>query len=276
MRWTACVRPAAATPRRYDRAVNVARSPHPPGSTRAVALALALALALGASPARAQSAEDGWAPPPTESRPTSGEASFLSGRTLGIGQTLVAAALGWPGFWAQVELALDSTVNLGVRVMVTYGSPVMSLATGAGGELMVPLRVHVFGEGDVDLAVRVAPQVALGEGRLFGEIEGIRANELGVSTRLELGLRLGWRVAERVTLLAGIDAAPGLSWTDGEQPRAIGLFTGSIGIEALMSLETMLFAELTAGAGVAQGRTGVPYYPQQEILRLSLGLAYVL
>lgn len=254
--------------------MTVARLPLLPRSTLPVALALALAL--GASPAGAQSAEDGWAPPPTDSRPTSGEASFLSGRTLGVGHTMIAAALGWPGFWAHVELALDSTVNVGVRAMVTYGSPVMGLVTGGGGELMVPLRVHVLGEGEIDVALRVTPQVAFGEGRLFGEIEGIRANELGVSSRLELGARVGWRVAERVTLFAGADVGPGLSWTDGEQPRPIGLFTGTIGIEALMSLETMLFGELTAGAGVVEGRVGVPYYPQQEVVRLSLGLAYVL
>ena len=244
--------------------------------TRSLSIALVLAASFVACPVRAQTAEDGWAPPPTESRPTSGEASFLSGRTLGGGQTLIAAALGWPGFWAHVEIAPESTINIGVRAMVTYGSPVMGLVPGAGGELMVPVRVHLFGEGEIDLALRITPQVAFGEGRLFGEGEGIRANSLGVASRLDVGARIGWRVAERVTLLAGIDAGPGFSWTDGEQPSVIGVFTGTIGIEALMSLETMLFAELTAGAGVAQGRTGVPYYPQQEVLRLSLGLAYVL
>lgn len=246
-----------------------------PRASLALLIAL-VAATLGASPARAQTAEDGWAPPTPESRPTSGEASFLSGRTLGGGQTLIAAALGWPGLWAHVELAPDSRINVGVRAMVTYGSPVMGLVTGAGGELAVPVRVHLFGEGEVDLALRIAPVAAIGEGRLFGEGEGIRANDFGFATRLDAGLRIGWRVAERVTLLGGFDAGGGVSWTDGEDPRAIGIFTGTIGIEALMSLETMLFAELQAGGGVAQGRTGVPYYPQQEVLRLSLGLAYVL
>src|SRR5687768_6384965 len=98
--------------------------------------------------ARAQSAEDGWAAPETATRPTSGEASFLSGRTLGVGQALMAASLGWPGFWAQLELAPDSGINVGVRGAVVYGSPVMGLVAGAGGELSVPIRVHVFGEGD--------------------------------------------------------------------------------------------------------------------------------
>ncbi len=241
-------------------------------------LVLTLIAGLSASRARAQTAEDGWAPPTPASRPTSGEASFLSGRTLGTGQTMMAAALGWPGFWAQLELAPDSSLNVGVRASVVYGSPVMGLIAGAGGELSVPIRVHVLGEGDLDLALRIAPQIAMGEGRLFGGADGTSlANQLGVSSRLELGALLGWRVVERFTLFFGLSAAPGLTWLDGERVRAIGVFTGTIGLEALMSLETMLFAEVQGGAGVVDG-TGLlfAFYPQQEILRISLGIAYVL
>lgn len=252
-----------------------------PSRMRSLALGSLFALLLAAhvppSTARAQSAEDGWAPPETATRPTSGEASFLSGRTLGVGQALMAAALGWPGFWAQVELAPDSGLNVGVRAAVVYGSPVMGLVAGAGGELSVPIRVHVFGEGDVDIALRVTPEVSFGEGRLFGGGETSLANEIGVSSRLELGALLGWRLVERFTLFVGLGAAPGISWLDGDEVRAIGLFTGSIGVEALMSLETMLFGEIQGGVGVAD-TSGVVFalYPQQEILRVSLGIAYVL
>lgn len=247
----------------------------------ALAGALLTSLALSSTlPAtvRAQSEADGWAPPTPPSRPTSGEASFLSGRTLGTGQTLIAAALGWPGFWAEVELAPDSAFNLGLRAAVVYGSPVMGLVAGAGGELVVPIRLHVFGEGDVDVAVRIAPEASFGEGRLFGaQSSSIYANALGVSSRLELGARIAWRAVERFTMYFGADAGPGFSWLDGERVRPIGVFTGTFGIEALMSLETMLFGEITAGAGVVEsGGIAVAFYPQQEILRISLGLAYVL
>lgn len=247
----------------------------------ALALVLFTALAPAAvtpSRAHAQTAEDGWAPPTTSPRPTSGEASFLSGRTLGTGQVLMAAALGWPGFWAHVEVAPDSVINIGVRAAVVYGSPVMGLVAGAGGELTVPIRVHVFGEGDLDLSLRIAPELSMGEGRLFGGADGTSlANELGFSSRIELGALLGWRIVERFTMFFGASAAPGLSWLDGQQVRAIGVFHGTIGVEALMSLETMLFAEVQAGAGVVDG-SGIAFafYPQQEILRVSLGLAYVL
>jgi hypothetical protein len=246
----------------------------------APALALGLVLAsLVARPERAcaQSAEDGWAPPAAGSRPTSGEASFLSGRTLGTGQTLIAAGLGWPGLWAHLELAPDSSFNVGLRAGVSYGSPVMGLVAGAGGEVLAPMRLHLFGEGELDVALRITPQLAVGEGRLFGEAEGIRANALGISSRLDVGARVGWRAAERFTLFFGADAGAGFSWTDGERARPIGVFTGTIGVEALMSLETMLFAEVTGGAGIADGGgRAVAYYPQAEVFRLSLGLAYVL
>lgn len=242
-----------------------------------LALSLAIATTL-AAPARAQTAEDGWAPPTEAPRPTSGEASFLSGRTLGTGEVMIAAALGWPGLWAHVEISPSSIVNVGVRAGVVYGSPVMGLIAGAGGELTVPVRIHLYGEGDLDVSLRLAPELSIGEGRLFGEsLSDIRASDLGMSSRLEVGARIAWRVAERVTLFAGADVAPGISWVDTENVHPIGVFTGTLGIEALMSRDTMLFAEATGGAGVADGGARlIGYYPQQEILRLSLGLGYLL
>jgi hypothetical protein len=209
--------------------------------------------------------------------PAPEEASLLSGRTLDAGETMMGAALGWPGFWAQVELAPSSDVNIGVRGAVVYGSPVMSLASGAGGELTIPIRIHVFEEAHLDISLRVAPVAAFGEGRLFGAGNTAFANRLGISSRVEFGVLLGYRAAERFTIFFGAHGAPGLSYLEDKDARAIGVFYGAIGVEALMSLETMLFAELEGGIGVADG-SGLTFafYPQREILRLSLGMAYVL
>lgn len=239
---------------------------------------MAIAIGSVSVSARAQTAEDGWAPPTEVSRPTSGTASFLSGRTLGTGEVLMAAALGWPGLWAHVELAPSSTVNVGVRGSVLYGSPVMGLIAGAGGELIVPVRVHLLGEGDLDVGLRIAPQIAAGEGRLFGEsASDIRAADLGLSSRLDVGARLAWHASEQVTLYVGADVGAGVSWVETERAHAIGVLTGTLGIEAMMSSDTMLFAEAVGGGGIADGgdRT-VAYYPQQEVFRLSLGLGYLL
>lgn len=239
--------------------------------------------ALGSSAAaRAQEASeagtgaDPYAPPDV-ARPTSGEASFLSGRTLGSGDTLLAAWVGWPGFFVHAELAPDSLVNVGIRLGVTYGSPVMGLVPGAGGEAAAVIRIHVFGEGDVDLSVRLEPSLQLGEGVLFGEA-GALGDDLGYSSRLDVGVVLGWRVVEHVTLYAGAGAAAGFSEVPSARNgiAAIGIFRGTLGIEALMSRDTMLFADVQAGGGVAPDRVGFAYYPDRAMLRVALGLAYLL
>lgn len=240
------------------------------------ALASALFVLMNAAHAHAQpvSVET---PPSSMDPPSSNEASLLSGRTLDSGTTMIGAALGWPGFWAQVELAPSDTVSVGVRGAVVYGSPVMSLAAGAGGELSIPVRVHVAREGVLDISVRIAPAAALGEGRLFGAGKTGFGNRLGVSARLEVGVLVGIRPAERFTIFFGVHGAPGLSYLESERVRAIGAFYGALGVEALMSLETMLFAELQGGIGIAD-ESGLIFalYPEREILRLSLGMAYVL
>lgn len=243
-------------------------------------LSLVALMLLGAPRARAQDAsdEDLYAPP-TGSRPTSGEASLLSGRTLGVGEVMLGAALGWPGLWAHLELAPSSDLNIGVRGGVVYGSPVMGLITGAGGELSVPIRIHVFGEGDIDVAVRVAPVLALGEGRLFGESQaGIFAADLGIASHLDVGARMAFRAVEHFTIFFGLDVGAGFSVIpDQGRPRPLGLFTAAFGVEALMTRDTMLFGEIQGGVGVSEpGTGGVAVYPQQEILRVALGLAYLL
>ncbi len=208
---------------------------------------------------------------------TEKEASLLSGRTLEPGEAMMGAALGWPGFWAQLELAPSPHVNVGVRGAVVYGSPIMSLASGAGGEFTIPIRIHVFGETGFDVSLRLAPMVAFGEGRLFGADDSALANRLGVSSRLELGMLFGYRAAERFTFFFGVHGAPGFSFLEGGDTRAIGVFYGAIGVEALMSPKTMLFAELQGGIGIADD-AGLTFalYAQRELLRLSLGIAYVL
>jgi hypothetical protein len=227
--------------------------------------------------ARAQTAADGWAPPPVASRPTSGAASILSGRTLGTGETVIAASLGWPGLWAQVELAPDSNFNIGIRAGVLYGSPVMGLVAGAGGEVQVPFRIHLWGQDDVDLALRIVPEIALGEGRLFGEDQSpVLRSRLGISTRLDAGIVFGFRYVD-VTFVAGASGGAGISWTENSIVRAIGVVYAILGIEALMSRETMLFADIHVGGGFGDGSgRAVAYYPQQEILRIALGIAYLL
>ena len=83
------------------------------------ALVLALLILVAPTSAAAQDtaavdASDAYAPPSGD-RPSSGDASLLSGRTLGVGNTMIAVMAGWPGAYAQLELAPTSLFNIGIR-----------------------------------------------------------------------------------------------------------------------------------------------------------------
>ena len=171
-------------------------------------------VSLRAAPAMAQ--DDALDDIPIASqRPTSGEASLLSGRTLGVGEVMVAAAAGWPWIWAQVELALTSSFNLGIRPALIYGSPFMALEPGVGGELAVPMRIHLYGEGDLDLAAFITPAFAIGEAAATaGEGGTVLAGDLGIGSRLELGARLGFRAMEGLTLLVGAGGHVGFVYAE--------------------------------------------------------------
>lgn len=259
---------------------------------RASWLTLALALVLLGAPlaARAEVVVD----PPTEDTPrtyaddsdeplarvagpTSGAASILSGRTLGAGRTAVAAGAGWPGAWAELALAPTSEVNVHVRAALLYGAPIMGLIEGLGGELAIPVRVHVLGDGQIDLSVRVTPRLSIGEGRLFGEREGLGGSLSGGFVVDAHGV-LGFAIDPNVTLIAGLGGGAGGSLVD---RSSVGLawvarVAGEIGVEALLARDFMLFAHVEAGYGFAPDRAGLAFYPQREVLNVSLGAAYVL
>ena len=237
-------------------------------------------MSLRAAPAMAQ--DDALDDIPIASqRPTSGEASLLSGRTLGVGEVMVAAAAGWPWIWAQVELALTSSFNLGIRPALIYGSPFMALEPGVGGELAVPMRIHLYGEGDLDLAAFITPAFAIGEAAATaGEGGTVLAGDLGIGSRLELGARLGFRAMEGLTLLVGAGGDVGFVYAEAAgAAEVIGAAFLQAGIEGLISRDTMLFALIDGGIGFAPSRgAGFPLFRESvpPLLRISLGVAYLL
>lgn len=250
-----------------------------------LALVVAALLACGVPRARAQTAEDGWAPPVPESdRPTSGDASLLSGRTLGTGEAMLAAGVGWPGIWAHLELAPSSTMNLGIRASVLYGSPSMGLRVGLGGELSVPIRIRLWGEHDTDLALRVTPRGALGEGAIFGEGPlSTFGGELGWMARIDAEVIVGVHFAPAVTFFAGAGLGGGLSHVPAaSNPEGIGRIEATLGIEGLLARDTMLFVEAKLGYGIAREPFGRPHYGnglgdiERFVLGVSFGVGYLL
>jgi len=241
---------------------------------------LAFLLLAFASPAAAQ--DDGLDDIPIASqRPTSGEASLLSGRTLGVGEVLVAGAAGWPWIWAQAEFALTSSFNVGIRPALLYGSPFMALEPGVGGELAVPMRIHLFGEGELDLAAFITPAVAVGEAAATaGEGGTVFAGELGIGSRLELGARIGYRAMEGLTFVLGAGGHVGFVYAEAVgAAEVIGAAFLQAGLEGLISRDTMLFALVDGGLGFTPSRgAGFPLFRESvpPLFRISLGVAYLL
>jgi hypothetical protein len=243
---------------------------------RAVLIATLLLMSSGA---RAQQPGEIEAPPLAD-RPTSGEASMLSGRTLGTGEVMIGAAAGWPWIWVQVELAPTSTFNIGIRAALLYGSSIMALTPGVGGELSLPTRIHLHGDENVDISVLVNPVLVLSEGAVTGEVQpSVFASSFGISTRLEAGGLFAIRPVERFTINVGVGAHFGFVYTpDAGGPEAVGAAWARLGFEGLISRDTLLFAEIDGGIGFAPTRMGLPVFGQNvpPLLRVSLGVGYLL
>ncbi|MEM9193616.1 MAG: hypothetical protein AAGF12_30860 [Myxococcota bacterium] len=242
---------------------------------RRAMVTLAFLVALTSSP------EGGFCRVARADRPSSSNMSLLSGRTIGNGQTALAAALGWPGIWALVNFAPSSTVNFSIKGTVLYGTPVMGLSTNAGGSVAVPFRVHLFAEGDFDLAAYVEPTGFVGEGGLAGQ-EGVFKNDLGFGFGGIFGALGGYGISDAVTLAFGLTGEIYyVSVPDADASEVVGAAVAIIGVEALISRDTMLFVEGRGGVGLGGGRPGGSTGPGTlfdgaQVLRLSIGLAYLL
>ncbi len=211
---------------------------------------------------------------PTD-RPSSGDMSLFSGRTMGNGEAALAAGLGWPSIWAGIWLSPSSVLDFGIRGHVYYGSPVESLTTGAGGGLTIPVRIHLFGKDTFDLAIRLEPELVLGEGRLVGQ-DAVAGGYFGLGVVVLGGFLAGAQVSDRVTLSFGIAGEGGFLTSPAAGATAssgFGGLVGQLGLEALMARDTMLFVHVEGGIGFA---AEVLFPDGQEILRASLGFAYLL
>ncbi|NOY93195.1 MAG: hypothetical protein GXP55_18575 [Deltaproteobacteria bacterium] len=205
--------------------------------------------------------------------PTSGDPSAISGRTLGNHQVLLAAGVGWPGFWAEALFSPSRTLDVGVRGDVLYGSPLLGFGTGVGGEVSVPLRLHLWAGEKSDFSLAGRPFLDLGDGSLVGE-QGIFAGSFGYALGLEIEGLLGVQVSGGVTLTVG--AGSNLAFTNVPENSAsgdlIGSLYGVVGVEAIFSGTTLLFARIRGGYGFAPDRL----FDSRANLRVSFGVAYQL
>ena len=203
-------------------------------------------------------------------RPTSDDLSLIGGRTLGNGEIVLSAGLGWPGFFVGITLSPSSRFDVGIQGHVDYGA-ILGTSSGVGGGLSVPMRLLVYGAGSVDVSLAARPFASAGEGALVGE-EGTFADDFGWAVGLEAGVRAGFHVGDTTTLVVG---AMGLfAWTAvpsaGVGGGAIGGGAPLVGIEANFSRRTVFFAEALAGyAGAPENR-----FSRQMWLRVAFGIGY--
>ena len=204
-----------------------------------------------------------------DSRPTSDDVSLFSGRTVESGDVVLAGGIGWPGVFAEALFAPSSRFNLSLRLDVDWGSPLMGLSTALGGELSIPMRIHLYGEDDIDIALALRPFGILGEGAAVGQ-EGVFADDLGGGVGLELGMRAGFHVSDAVTLAVGPFVQGAFVRTQDAGSGSTFSFGVLGAVEAVMSRATMLFFAVGGGYGVASDEL----FERRGIVRLHLGLAY--
>lgn len=145
----------------------------------------------------------------------------------------------------------------------------MGFSTALGGQLSLPMRIHVYGESDVDLAIALRPFGMLGEGAMVGQ-EGIYADDLGGGAGLEAGVRAGFHVSDAVTLATGVFFEGAFVRTQGAGNGGTFAFGVLGAVEAVMSRATMLFFAVGGGYGVASE----DLFDRRGVVRLHLGLAY--
>jgi hypothetical protein len=207
-----------------------------------------------------------------DDRPTSGDMSVISGRTLGNGETALAGGVGWPGLWAQATFAPSSTFNLGFRGSVLYGSPFMGFNAGIGGEVAVPVRLWLFGSGSLDVSLFLEPGVVVAEGSLVGQ-QGAFQNDLGLAGYGTFAALSGAQLSDALTLVLGLGGNVAyVVVPDASGGDLVGAVLAIAGIEALVSRDTLLFLELRGGVGFKPDLL----FGGQEAVRGSIGIAYQL
>ena len=109
----------------------------------------------------------------------------------------------------------------------------------------------------LDLALRLTPRVSVGEGAIFGERMGL-GGALAGAALLDAHAVLGIMIDPNITLIVGAGGGAGGSLVDGSSLGTawVARVAGELGIEALMSRDTMLFAHVEGGWGFAPDRAG--------------------
>ncbi len=232
-------------------------------------IVLALAVCFAATAHAEAQAEDRPQIMSSRLRPTGDQLSIHSGRTMGGGEIVISGAAGFPGAWFDVMFAPSSRLNISVRGHFDYGT-LLGTKAALGGGVSVPVRVLVYAHGDIDVALRFRPFFFLGEGAYVGQT-GTFADDLGFATGSDGGLRAGYRVSEKLTLLAGAEGTFIYFRTPDADASDVGAYAHAVaGAELSLNRSLMLFATFRAGYAFAPDRL----FHSHVLLRAYMGVSY--
>lgn len=122
--------------------------------------------------------------------------STLSGRTVGLGQTVILGQAGWPGFSATLLHGLAPALDLGAKLTFNYGEEGIVTQIVPGIKVQAVARVTFFDNEKLNLGMRFEP----------GPLVYFTSFETTAGLALPVGLQLGISLSSAFLLSVGVDA----------------------------------------------------------------------
>lgn len=185
--------------------------------------------------------------------------SVLSGQTVGAGQNVVAAQLGWPGLSGTFLHGFSDRLDLGGGLALNYGEEGLRNTFTPGIKLQVLSRYMLLSTPAFNLGVSVAP------GALFY----FHSYDTLTSFTLPVGMQLGLPLGSAIMMHAGVDLP--FLWTFGS--------TGGPVLPILVGggAEYFLNSQLAATARLRMGpRLQGDNRPTLFTAEVGVGIAYKL
>jgi hypothetical protein len=123
----------------------------------------------------------------------SGGQSVLAGKTVGAGNTIAHAEMGWPGVSAALWYGASPRLDLGAKLTLQYAFQGIIGTSGAvGAQVQGLLKVGLLERGRVNLGLKIMP--------------GLFVNQFwGPGLTLPIDFTLGFAVNQQLMLSAGLD-----------------------------------------------------------------------
>ena len=186
--------------------------------------------------------------------------SATAGRTVGSGNSVVQAEMGWPGVGLTYLHGADERTDYGARINLNYGF--MNTTNNLTGvDLQVPIRYRMTDNpsGSLNVALQISPGLTLYSNHgstLFG-VGG------------PIGVVAGTRVSDSLTLDAGAEVPVLVSFTN-----PFGVVFGplfGVGGEYMVDRNLMVTARVRMGPEISLDHTGSN---TQFGLQTLIGVAY--